>query len=288
MSFHYKEKAVRGFSVHLETVELEWWFYLLSGVVSIGLAYNFLRKSQKNASRLDYLLSLVFSSAISYIIILFTVLITGTVVKQVRYEFMLPKYSAKIIDPAYSVTVNTDDGITNEYRPLVGFADEHHHMINIPLNMAPEKAFKKDRYIEVGYEDGMSSAYALNPRRYIIYFGELIFLGIFYSGLLFIIGYGLHNQYMKNRAATFSMAIFGYIIIPGMMVFMAALMSEAMFDKLAGSSNMSWGGFFICLFFVIILAFSLYGYFMFMFALKPLKGKTIAKSDNNENKKVSF
>ncbi|XJR88899.1 hypothetical protein ACH34E_16545 [Elizabethkingia anophelis] len=41
MDFYYQEKAVKGFSMQLEVIELSWWFYLITGLVSIGLAIIF-------------------------------------------------------------------------------------------------------------------------------------------------------------------------------------------------------------------------------------------------------
>ncbi|OPB94778.1 hypothetical protein [Elizabethkingia ursingii] len=279
MDFYYQEKAVKGFSMQLETIELSWWFYLITGLVSIGLAHNFLRQSQKEVTRLNYFFSLSYASAVSYIVILFTVILTGAVVKQIGHEFSLPKYSAKVIDPSYRVGVREKNMGVSEYRPLVGFADKNNHIINIPLNMASEERFSEGISVKVGYKEGMNYAYAFNPKRYIIYFGELVFMAIFYSGLLFILGYGLRNQYLKDKAALFATVIFGYLVIPGMMIFMALLMTKAMLGKLAGESDLSWGGFFICLFFVIILIFSIYGYFIFIFKSTPadLSGKVRQK-----------
>ncbi|AMR40577.1 hypothetical protein A4C53_RS02165 [Elizabethkingia anophelis] len=279
MDFYYQEKAVKGFSLQLEVIELSWWFYLVTGLVSIGLAHNFLRKSQKEVTRLNYFFSLSYASAVSYIVILFTVILTGAVVKQISHEFSLPKYSAKVIDSSYRVGVREKNMGVSEYSPLVGFADKNNRIINIPLNMASEERFSEGSYVKVGYKEGMNYAYAFNPKRYIIYFGEMVFLAVFYSGLLFILGYGLRNQYLKDKAALFATIIFGYLIIPGMMVFMALLMTKALLGKLAGSSDLSWGGFLVCLFFVIILVFSIYGYFMFIFKSTPadLSGKVKSK-----------
>lgn len=211
--------------------------------------------------------------------ILFTVILTGAVVKQISHEFSLPKYSAKVIDSSYRVGVREKNLGVSEYRPLVGFADKNNRIINIPLNMASEERFSEGSYVKVGYKEGMNYAYAFNPKRYIIYFGEMVFLAVFYSGLLFILGYGLRNQYLKDKAALFATIIFGYLIIPGMMIFMALLMTKALLGKLAGSSDLSWGGFLVCLFFVIILVFSIYGYFMFIFKSTPadLSGKVKGK-----------
>ncbi|KUG12125.1 hypothetical protein BEI02_12365 [Elizabethkingia sp. HvH-WGS333] len=279
MDFYYQEKAVKGFSMQLEVIELSWWFYLITGLVSIGLAHNFLRQSQKEVTRLNYFFSLSYASAVSYIVILFTVILTGAVVKQIDHEFSLPKYSAKVIDPSYRVGVREKNLGVSEYRPLVGFADRNNHIINIPLNMASEERFSEGSDVKVGYKEGMNYAYAFNPKRYIIYFGELVFMAVFYSGLLFILGYGLRNQYLKDKAVLFTTIIFGYLVIPGMMLFMALLMTKALLGKLAGNSDLSWGGFFICLFFVIILVFSIYGYFIFIFKSTPadLSGKVRQK-----------
>ena len=106
----------------------------------------------------------------------------------------------------------------SEYRPLVGFADKNNHIINIPLNMASEEQFSEGSYVKVGYKEGMNYAYAFNPRNGILFILVRWYFWQFLFRFTFILGYGLRNQYLKDKAALFTTIIFGYLIIPGMMI----------------------------------------------------------------------
>ena len=94
----------------------------------------------------------------------------------------------------------------------------------------------------------------------------------------FILGYGLRNQYLKDKAVLFTTIIFGYLVIPGMMLFMALLMTQALLGKLAGNSDpVGADSSSVC--FCYCTGFSIYGYFMFIFKSTPadLSGKVNSK-----------
>lgn len=242
------------------------WTAIVLIALSIIIAIKILKRRSPNEKA--GCIGVGYVSLIVFILLSFSIMLTGALGSFVLNIFTLPRYEAKVIDISSYQHTNSKKRTTTMYRSIVAFTMEDGTPVEIRSDISSSERGEIGEIVKVGYRPGMQIAEELSGGKFILMAGAAVMLLVMGYFVIAGIFYAMGSQ--MSAFYRFGMKLLLYLIFPLGMLFLLGGMGYAVVLYFTGQKpDMPVWAVVVCCFFCLVLLGAMLGY------LRMLRERTI-------------
>jgi len=227
-------------------------------LVSIIITAGILRRGGRKSG----CMGIGYVGLVVFVVLSLTTGLTGMLGGFVYNAFTLPRYEARVVDHESYVSESRDKDYTRRttmYRPIVVFRDgngQEHQLKSDVSSSSPETI---GAVLTVGYKPGMNRVEAFSTSKYILVGGGFVMLLIL--AYFSVAGIAYASGARMQGLSRLGINILLFVIIPLAMLGFIAGLGYAVIAYFRGDKpDMPMWALAICIFFLLVLLPSFYGY----------------------------
>lgn len=214
-------------------------------------------------------------SLVVFLIFCFTGGIGGMIGGFVYNAFTLPRYQARVVDHDSYVSESRDRDSrrtrrTTMYQPIVEFRDDRGNAVHLKSDVASSSPENIGATLTVGYRPGMTKVVAFSMGKYILVGGGAVMLLVLLYCSVAAIAYAMGAPMKKLTQLGVNLIMF-FLIPVAMLAFIAGLGYAVIAYFKGDKPDMPLWALAICIFFLLVLLPSFYGYVRLLFSRKLIR-----------------